>query len=165
MNSLLIVKGGRNRLLYLIIFLFLSITAIVSFDPSIDMNSSRIGGTIFTFALIVICFFVAFIVRNIEIDKVSNSVQKTIGLPFGLVKRTVKSYPLGSNARFVISSITYTFSTRQKSSLSKRKAIVRLNIETMEDSIIICESKMQSEVEEVGNFLSHYLGIPLVLGN
>jgi len=75
-DSLRVELGGRSRLLYLIIFILLSATVFFSIDPSQDFSSSRIGGTIFTFLLILISFAVTVVVRSVSINKTTGLVEK-----------------------------------------------------------------------------------------
>jgi len=161
-DSLQIELGGRSRLLYLVIFILLSLTVFFSIDPAQDFSSSRIGGTIFTFVLILLSLAVTVVVRSVSIDKSSGLVEKRIGLPFGLYSRATKTYVMGSRPQLLINSISGLYpETGMKGARMSGKGKMSLSIETAEDTVLICEGVSKDEISSVGQYLSHYLGYPL----
>ena len=167
-DSLIVEMGGRRRLLYLVIFILLCITVFLSIDPAYDFSSSRIGGTIFTFLLILVSLSVTIVVRSVKIDKLNNSVEKRIGVPFNLYVKVTKSYVLGSSPLFIMKSLSPvqptsrlkgTSGTSRIETMSKMRSKSSLRIETEEDSVLICDGISKEEINTVATYLSQYLGI------
>ena len=164
-DSLKIELGGRSRLLYFIIFILLSLTVFLSLDPAYDFSSSRIGGTIFTFLLILLSLAVTVIVRSFKIDKRSGLVEKSIGLPFELYRKVTKSYILGTNPKFIIKSLVHLYpespvggKLNSLGGQKKGKNKFTLCIETEEDTVILCDSNNRDEIDTVANYVASYLG-------
>ena len=169
-DSLIIEKGGRSRLLYLIIFILLSTTVFLSLDPAYDFSSSRIGGTIFTFVLILISLAVTLIVRSVKIDKSNGIVETQVGLPFRLYSKSLKTYALSVKSQIIVKSISYNYADSNRSRklgiggsglLKKRRSKVTLCIETSEDTVIICDGSSKEEIHSTGVYISKYFGFPL----
>jgi hypothetical protein len=171
-DSLKIELGGKSRLLYFLIFLFLTTAVVLSIDFSYDFSSSRIGGTLFTFLLILICLGVTLTVRSFTIDKTGGVLNKNIGLPFGLYDKILKSYSLGTKPKFVIRSTSAfypqnsggvgRFAQSAGAAMAKKRGKASLCLETEEDTVTLCESSSKEEINQITKYLSAYLGFSVV---
>ncbi|MBB6481357.1 hypothetical protein [Spirochaeta isovalerica] len=174
-DSLRIELGGRSRLLYLIIFLFLSTAVFLSIDFSYDFTSARIGGTLFTFLLILISLGVTITVRSFTIDKSIGELQRNIGLPLGIFTKTLKSFPLGSKPKFLIRSDGHIYSRESMggsrfsqtagTAMARGRSKVSLRLEMEESTVTLCEGPSKEEIQQAAAYLSAYLGIPLSESN
>jgi hypothetical protein len=169
-DSLKIEQGGRGRLVYLIIFIFLSLTVFFSLDPSADFTSSRIGGTLFTFLLMIVSLAVTLTVRYIEIDKHSGILCKRVGLPSGIYNFVSRDYNLGKKPLFIIRSTANHSSEPSfsrfsgfngKELLHKGRTKVTLCLETEEDTITLIEGNSIEQIENAADYLSAYFGFSL----
>jgi len=173
-ESLVIELGGRSRLLYFFIFLFLSTAVFFSIDFSYDFSPSRIGGTLFTFLLILISLGVTVTIRSFRIDKSSGVLAKTVGLPFGIFSKNLKRYRLGGKPQFVIRPASPAlpredtglnrFSRTAGTMMAGSRVKISLCLETEEDSVTLCEGTSKEEVSQAASFMSAYLGIPVKTG-
>lgn len=167
-DSLKIELGGRSRLLYFFIFLFLTAAVVLSIDFSYDFTSSRIGGTLFTFLLIFVCLGVTLTVRSFSVDKTSGVLNKNIGLPFGIYDKILKTYSLGVKPKFIVRSTSAyypqdssgagRFTQSAGAVMAKRRGHVALCLETEEDTVTLCKGSSKEEINQIAKYLSAYLG-------
>jgi len=173
-ESLVIELGGRSRLLYFFIFLFLSTAVFLSIDFSYDFSSSRIGGTVFTFLFILISLGVTLTVRSFRIDRSSGVLTRNVGLPFGLYSKQLKTYPLGTKPQFVIRQSSPAlpqgdiginrFSRTAGTMMAGSKEKISLCLETEESTVTLCEGPSKEEISQTATYLSAYLGFPVKSG-
>lgn len=164
-GSLTMKTSPRRRVLFLGLAVLLLVAFLVGVDPSRGIPRDQIGGTVFYFAILFVCFGVAGWDSRVVFRKGDSVERQTrfAGIPI-----RASSVPASGVRAVVLQSVLLS----KKRDLPRRDGgvftgsmgrgveVARLVVETSDRSLFLEDSRASGELSTIGVRIAEHLGVP-----
>lgn len=164
-GSLTMKTSPRRRVLFLALGLLLMVAFLFGIDPNHGIPREQLGGTVFYFVILLVCFGVAGWDTRV-VFRVGSSVERQIRFAGFPLRLTVVP---ASDLRAVVLQSVQLSKKRDlprrdgglfTGSMSRGVEISKLVVETSDRSLFLEDSRTSGELSTIGVRIAGYLGVP-----
>ena len=166
-DLLVLASNSRRRLVFLLLFLLLSVAMYFGFNPATDFAGKRLFATFGYMVVLLLMLGVSAFSKSIYFDRGAGEI-RTLYTLLGLTVKRGETLPFAEIRRVVLqqAKLMKTGQIPVKRGgvmgglLEPRSQLYRLFIDTGEKRIKLDESNYGEELQKEGTFISQFLGVP-----